>query len=76
MKKCHNCIWSSFKLPLFLFKSSSLKYQLKSDMGKCRTCRVCNAKRALKSTVSRKIDGKFTNVQLTKLQILKEFFTL
>lgn len=76
MKICHNCKYFKFKLPLFLFKNSSLKYQLKSDMGKGRTCRFCIASRALNSTVVRKTNGKFVTTKLTKMQILKEFFTL
>jgi len=74
LKRCHNCKWFKWSLPLFLFKKSNLKYQLKSDLGRCRTCKVCNTINSLKGPVSRKIDGKFTNVKLTKLQVFVELF--
>lgn len=70
-KKCFKCKRKKF---LFLFKTDSSKYQLKSSFGKCVLCRKCGIKRAFKEGgVMQRIEGKFTFVELSKLEIIKYF---
>lgn len=45
MKRCFTC---NIKKPLFLFKKNRMKYQLKSDFGRCVECRLCSVKRLIK----------------------------
>lgn len=45
MKSCFTC---KHKKPLFLFKKNKMKYQLKSDFGRCVECRLCSVKRLIK----------------------------
>jgi hypothetical protein len=71
MKQCYKCY--KFK-PLFLFKRDSSKYQIKSSKGRCICCRKCSVKLAFKEGgVMQRIEGKFTFVELNKVQIIKFF---
>lgn len=45
MKSCFTC---KHKKPLFLFKKNKMKYQLKTDFGRCVECRLCSVKRLIK----------------------------
>lgn len=45
MKRCFTC---KHKKPLILFKKNRMKYQLKSDFGRCVECRLCSVKRLIK----------------------------
>lgn len=62
MKKCFSC---NKKKPLFLFKKNRMKYQLKSDIGRCVECRMCTAKRFINQ------NGKIIqrNFQTNKFEI-------
>lgn len=44
MKRCFTC---KHKKPLFLFKKNRMKYQLKTDFGRCVECRLCSVKRLI-----------------------------
>lgn len=71
MKRCFKCKRKKF---LFLFKKDSSKYQIKSSQGKCICCRKCNVKLAFKvGGVMKRTEGKFTFVELSKIQIIKYF---
>lgn len=70
-KKCFKCKRKKF---LFLFKTDSSEYQLKSSFGKAVLCRKCGIKRAFKeSGVMQRVDDKFTFVELSKLETIKYF---
>ena len=57
-----------------MFKKDSSVYQLKSSFGKAVLCRKCSIKRAFKEGgVMQRIEGKFTFVELSKLEIIKYF---
>lgn len=52
-----------------------MKFKLKSDLGRLKSCRCCTAKMALKDEVIRR-EGKVINiVKLNKWQIIKEIFS-
>jgi hypothetical protein len=68
MKKCFNC---KRKLPLFLFLKDDSIYKVKSEMGKCKVCRLCNIKRSFKNNgVFGRFDGKFQTKEMSKIKIL------
>lgn len=43
-KICFSC---KINLPLEDYSESNMKYQLKSDLGRVRVCKVCNFKRVV-----------------------------
>ena len=45
MKECFNC---KRNLPLSEFNKSNRKYQLKSDLGVVKVCKICNFEKAIK----------------------------
>jgi hypothetical protein len=46
MKECFNC---KRNLPLSEFNKSNRKYQLKSDLGVVKVCKICNFQKAIKT---------------------------
>ena len=46
MKECFNC---KRNLPLSEFNKSNRKYQLKSDLGVVKVCKICNFEKAVKT---------------------------
>lgn len=46
MKECFNC---KRNLPLSDFNKSNRKYQLKSDLGVVKVCKICNFEKAVKT---------------------------
>jgi DNA-directed RNA polymerase subunit RPC12/RpoP len=64
MKNCFTC---KHKKPLILFKKNRMKYQLKSDFGRCVECRSCSVKRFIKQK------GKIVkyNFNIKKFEILE-----
>lgn len=68
MKKCFN---TQRKLPLFLFQKDNSKYQIKSEKGKCRVCRICNMKKSFKEKgIFGRFEGKYEFRTKSKLQII------
>lgn len=71
MKKCFK---TERKLPLFMFQKDHSKYQLKSDLGRCKICRVCNMKKALKEGgIFARFEGKYEFRKKSRLQIIKYY---
>lgn len=69
MKKCFTCKRNYL---LFLYHINDSKYQREADKGVTIECRLCCFKRAKndKGLMSR-IDGKFTFVPMTRIEIIK-----
>ncbi len=70
MKKyCFTC---GKRLPLIMYHLDTSTYKIKYHMGKVVECRLCTFKRAKndKGLMSR-VDGKFTFVPMSKIEILK-----
>jgi hypothetical protein len=71
MKKCFYC---KRKLPLILFNTNNCTYQVKADLGKTVSCRICSIKRAIKQNgYMTKVDNKFVFVQANKWEIIKKY---
>ena len=57
-----------------LFMKDNSVYQTKTSKGRCLSCRKCSCKLALEhGGVMQRIEGKFTFVKLSKIQIIKYF---
>lgn len=57
-----------------MFKKNKMKFKLTTDKGRVRNCRIC-VFRESKNTVVRNINSKFTLVNLTLTQRIKEFLS-
>lgn len=72
MKKCFGC---NKKYPLFMFQKDKMKYQIPSDKGRVKVCRICCYKRWSKDMKAWVYDfeiKKFQKVEFkSKFEVLK-----
>lgn len=72
--KTKKCFKTKRKLLLFMFQKDSSKYQLKSDLGRCKICRICNIRHAIKEGgIFNRFEGKYTFRTKSKWQIIKHY---
>jgi hypothetical protein len=72
MKK--RCFFCKQKYNLIFFNVNNCVYQVKGDLGRTVSCRLCSIRRAFKlNGYLTKIDGKFTFVEGNKIQLIKKF---
>jgi hypothetical protein len=68
-KKCIKCLrW----YPRFMFRKDGRVYQVATELGKVRTCRICSWKESGRDSVVRWNGTKFEIITLTLKQRLKE----
>ena len=68
-KSCFTC---KRNLPLFMFHVNDSKYQRLADKGVVIECRICCFKRMKQDNgIMQRIDGKFTFVKMSKIEIIK-----
>jgi hypothetical protein len=66
------CITCGKNRHLFMYHTDDSKYQIKSNNGKCIECRLCTFKRSIKDKgLMSRVDGKFTFVPMTRIEIIK-----
>lgn len=57
---------------MFLFHVNDSKYQREADKGVVIECKICSYKRAKsQSGLMQRVDGKFTFVKMSKIEIIK-----
>ena len=66
------CISCGKNRPMWLYHKDDSKYQIKSNNGKCVECKICSYKRAKRDGgLMSRVDGKFTFVKMSKIEIIK-----
>jgi hypothetical protein len=69
MKYCRTC---GKKRYLFMYHLDDSKYQIKSNNGRVIECRRCTFKRAkIQGGLMSRVDGKFTFVPMSRIEIIK-----
>jgi hypothetical protein len=72
MKK--RCFFCKQKYNLIFFNVNNCTYQVKGDLGRTVSCRLCSIRRAFKlGGYLHKIDGSFKFVEGNKTEIIKKF---
>jgi hypothetical protein len=72
MKK--SCFYCKHKYNLIFFNVNSCTYQVKGDLGRTVSCRLCSIRRAFKlGGFMAKIDNKFIFIEAGKKEIIKKF---
>jgi hypothetical protein len=74
MIKKKRCFYCRYKLPLFLFNVNNCTYQVKGDLGRTVSCRICSFKRGLQlGGYMTKEDSRFIFKQANKVELAKKF---
>jgi hypothetical protein len=74
MIKRKKCFYCRRKLPLLLFNVNNCTYQVKADLGRTVSCRLCSFKRGLKlGGVMTREEGRFVFKEANIVELAKKF---